>query len=37
MALARRRRPVVAVVLRDMEDATFAALEEFFRQAAKHV
>ncbi len=37
MALARRRRPVVAVVLRDMEDKTFAALEEFFRQAAKHV
>jgi glucose-6-phosphate isomerase len=37
MALAERRRPVAAVVLRDMEDGTFAALEEFFRQAAKHL
>ena len=36
-ALAERRRPVVAIALRDMEEGTFAALEEFFRQAAKHV
>ena len=36
-ALAERRRPVVAIALRDMEEGTFTALEEFFRQAAKHV
>ncbi len=36
-ALAERRRPVVAIVLRDLEEATFTALEEFFRQAAKHL
>lgn len=37
MALAQRQRPVVAIVLRDLESATLAALEEFFHQAAKHV
>ncbi|HEV2687249.1 MAG TPA: hypothetical protein VGV35_01805 [Bryobacteraceae bacterium] len=37
MALAQRRRPVVAIALRDLEDATLTALEEFFRQAAKHL
>ena len=37
MALAQRNRPVVAIALRDLEDATLAALEEFFRQAAKSV
>ncbi len=37
MALAERRRPVVAIALRDLEDGTLAALEEFFRQAAKHL
>jgi glucose-6-phosphate isomerase len=37
MALAQRQRPVVAIVLRDLEAATLAALEEFFQQAAKHV
>ncbi len=37
MALAQRNRPVVAIVLRDLEEGTLAALEEFFRQAAKHV
>jgi glucose-6-phosphate isomerase len=36
-ALAERRRPVVALALRDMEEGTFAALEEFFRQAAQHL
>jgi len=35
--LAQRQRPVVAIVLRDLEAATLAALEEFFQQAAKHV
>jgi hypothetical protein len=37
MALAQRQRPVVAIVLRDLETPTLAALEEFFHQAAKHV
>jgi len=37
MALAQRQRPVVAIVLRDLEAATLAALEEFFQQAAKNV
>jgi hypothetical protein len=37
MALAQRQRPVLAIVLRDLESATLAALEEFFNQAAKHV
>jgi len=36
-ALAQRQRPVVAIVLRDLETATLTALEEFFHQAAKHV
>ena len=36
-ALAERRRPVVALALRDMEEATFDALDEFFRQAARHL
>lgn len=36
-ALAERRRPVAALALRDMEEGTFAALEEFFRQAAQHL
>ena len=37
MALAQRRRPVVAIALRDQDDATFKALDEFFQQAAKYV
>lgn len=37
MALAQRQRPVVAIVLRDLEAATLTALEEFFHQAAKYV
>jgi glucose-6-phosphate isomerase len=37
MALAERSRPVVAIALRDLEQATLAALDEFFRQAAKHL
>jgi hypothetical protein len=37
MALAQRQRPVVAIVLRDLEEATLAALQEFFHQAAKHL
>jgi glucose-6-phosphate isomerase len=36
-ALAERGRPVVAIVLADLGDKTLAALDEFFRQAAKHV
>jgi hypothetical protein len=37
MALAQRQRPVVAIALRDMEEATFSALDEFFRQAARYL
>jgi hypothetical protein len=37
MALAQRQRPVVAIVLRDLEAATLAAMEEFFQQDAKPV
>ena len=37
MALAERKRPVVAIALRDMEEATFSALDEFFRQAARYL
>ena len=37
MALAQRNRSVVAILLRDLEEPTLRALEEFFRQAAKHL
>ena len=37
MALAERGRAVVSITLRDLESATLAALEEFFKQAATHV
>jgi hypothetical protein len=36
-ALAARGRPVVAMALRDMEEASFDALDEFFRQAARYL
>lgn len=37
MALAERGRAVVSITLRDREEATLKALEEFFRQAAKEL
>ena len=37
MALAERGRAVVSIVLRDLEDASLRALDEFFRQAATHI
>lgn len=37
LALAERGRPVVAIALRDLEEASLGALEEFFHQAAKHM
>jgi glucose-6-phosphate isomerase len=37
MALAERGRAVVSIVLRDLEDASLRALDEFFRQAATHL
>jgi glucose-6-phosphate isomerase len=37
LALAERGRPVVSITMRDLEANTRAALEEFFRQASKHV
>jgi Tat protein secretion system quality control protein TatD with DNase activity len=37
MALAERGRAVVSISLRNLEDSTLRALDEFFRQAATHV
>jgi glucose-6-phosphate isomerase len=37
LALARRGRPVVAIVLKDLRDASRAAADEFFAAAAGHV
>jgi glucose-6-phosphate isomerase len=37
LALAERKRPVAAIALKDLSDATLRALDEFMRQAAKHV
>lgn len=37
MALAERGRAVVSITLRDLEEASLRALEEFFRQAATHL
>ncbi len=37
MALAERGRAVVSITLRDLEDASLRALDEFFRQAATHI
>lgn len=37
MALAERKRPVVAILLKDLEEGTLQALEQFFRQVASHL
>ena len=37
MALAERKRPVVSIVVRDLEENSLAALDEFFRQAARYL
>ena len=37
LALAERGRPAVSITVKDLEAGTLASLEEFFRQAAKHV
>jgi glucose-6-phosphate isomerase len=37
IALAERNRAVVSITLRDLENATLAALDEFFKQAATHL
>ena len=37
IALARRKRPVVAILLKDLSDASLAAAGEFFRSAATHL
>lgn len=37
IALAERGRAVVSITLRDREEASLRALEEFFRQAATHL
>jgi glucose-6-phosphate isomerase len=37
MALAERGRAVVSITLRDLEEGSLRALDEFFRQAATHM
>ncbi len=37
MALAERGRDVVSITLKDLEEASLAALDEFFRQAARYI
>ena len=37
MALAERGRAVVSITLRDLEDGSLRALDEFFRQAATQI
>jgi glucose-6-phosphate isomerase len=37
MALSERGRPVVSILLKDLDSRTLDELDEFFRQAAKHV
>lgn len=37
LALTERRRPVVALVLKDLSEASLSATEEFFRAAARHL
>jgi glucose-6-phosphate isomerase len=37
MALAQRGRDVVSITLRDLERASLAALDEFFRQAVRYI
>jgi hypothetical protein len=37
MALAQRGRDVVSITLKDLEESSLAALDEFLRQAARHL
>ncbi len=37
MALAERQRPVVSITVKDLEPASLAALDEFFRQTARYL
>ena len=37
MALAERQRPVVSITVKDLEPPSLAALDEFFRQASRHL
>jgi hypothetical protein len=37
MALARRRRPVVAIVVNDLSEPTLAAVDDFFGAVARHL
>jgi hypothetical protein len=37
MALARRRRPVVAIVVNDLSESSRAAVDEFFGAVAAHL
>jgi hypothetical protein len=37
MALARRRRPVVAIVVNDLSERSRAAVDEFFGAVAAHL
>ncbi len=37
MALAERQRPVVSITVKNLEPASLAALDEFFRQASRYL
>lgn len=37
MALAERKRPVVSLTLKDLEESSLSALDEFFRQTARYL
>jgi hypothetical protein len=37
LALAERRRPVVAITVKDLEEDTLKRLDDFFHQAAAHL
>jgi hypothetical protein len=37
MALAERKRPVVSITAKDLDDSSLSALDEFFRQAARYL
>jgi hypothetical protein len=37
MALAERKRPVVSITVKDLEDSSLTALDEFFRQTARYL
>ena len=37
MALAERKRPVVSITVKDLDETSLSALDEFFRQTARYL